>query len=513
MNIDDDSVPNRIFVGNLPPDVTDETLRDIFEKVIQAEPGSELISDSRVIFDPIYRRSKGFGFISFERNSDLLTALGQEIYYLDHKLNVQRATKRQTPPPPLHPSAHHHHQSYYNNNRYQPRHNGGNYHQGYRRSSLRNSLPLTLILNFIHDSLSVDNNPDRAMSPRYRERRHTQQAQSETDEHHGDEQNQASQNDEITGVFQNEEDLNPMNNVDHSEHLTNNQQEANNFVVSVEEEDGFYSSSVHSEYLNSHDGNKNSGNNQEDLASTCSKLVNNSNNITGDTLSIITTGTIVTSLSGSNLSSPRLESLGNIDRQQDNSTTTATTVNSVIRVESQQVQGEETQENQVSSVETTMSLPENQDDSGVNASTTSNNTTNHHGQKSVTFVRASSMQTNYDKQFQQIQQPTMTNSSSAIYYQNQTRFPPYIWHPFMTQFYKPISKQFSYQSPSNMTGSKPTTPTSQSPMSPGSSNKTSSSGASRINVSSSSAGTTNSTPGIYNQFDFLVILKLGFYVY
>lgn len=63
--------PRKIFVGGLPGSVQDEEFRDFFTQF-----GS--VIDSVVIFDTNTRRSRGFGFVTFEERATAERILGEE---------------------------------------------------------------------------------------------------------------------------------------------------------------------------------------------------------------------------------------------------------------------------------------------------------------------------------------------------------------------------------------------------------------------------------------------------
>ncbi|MBI5553193.1 MAG: RNA-binding protein [Candidatus Diapherotrites archaeon] len=60
----------KLFVGGLPFSVTKEQLRDMF-----AQYGS--IVDAIVIMDRMTRRSKGFGFVTFDQDGDATNAVAE----------------------------------------------------------------------------------------------------------------------------------------------------------------------------------------------------------------------------------------------------------------------------------------------------------------------------------------------------------------------------------------------------------------------------------------------------
>lgn len=66
----DTSEHHHIFVGDLSPEIENETLRNAFT------PFGE-ISDCKVVKDPITNKSKGYGFVSFVRKVDAMSAIEQ----------------------------------------------------------------------------------------------------------------------------------------------------------------------------------------------------------------------------------------------------------------------------------------------------------------------------------------------------------------------------------------------------------------------------------------------------
>lgn len=59
----------KLFVGNLPYSVTDSDLKDMFAK-------AGTVSEAIVILDKQTKQSKGFGFVSFDNDSEAEAAIG-----------------------------------------------------------------------------------------------------------------------------------------------------------------------------------------------------------------------------------------------------------------------------------------------------------------------------------------------------------------------------------------------------------------------------------------------------
>jgi RNA recognition motif-containing protein len=59
---------NKLFVGNLSWDTTDETLKAFFEQIGE-------VVEAKVIFDRNTNRSKGFGFVTMANAEDAKKAL------------------------------------------------------------------------------------------------------------------------------------------------------------------------------------------------------------------------------------------------------------------------------------------------------------------------------------------------------------------------------------------------------------------------------------------------------
>ena len=61
---------NKVYVGNLPFSVDDEKLKEIFGKFGNVE-------EANVITDKYSGRSKGFGFVTFEKDEDAQKAISE----------------------------------------------------------------------------------------------------------------------------------------------------------------------------------------------------------------------------------------------------------------------------------------------------------------------------------------------------------------------------------------------------------------------------------------------------
>lgn len=82
-----------IYVGNLPYSVTDEQLKSIFE-----EYGT--VSSANVIFDRQTNRSKGFGFVEMENDSEAQEAINKlnETELSGRNIRVNQAKPREDRP-------------------------------------------------------------------------------------------------------------------------------------------------------------------------------------------------------------------------------------------------------------------------------------------------------------------------------------------------------------------------------------------------------------------------------
>ena len=83
---------NKIYVGNLPFDVTDAALQEAFQKF-----GS--ISEVAIIKDRYTGKSKGFGFITFSNQSEAEGALemnGKDLGGRTINVSIAREEKRRT---------------------------------------------------------------------------------------------------------------------------------------------------------------------------------------------------------------------------------------------------------------------------------------------------------------------------------------------------------------------------------------------------------------------------------
>jgi cold-inducible RNA-binding protein len=79
---------NKVYIGNLPYTVTEDEIRNFFE-----DCGT--VSDIRIITDRDTGRSKGFGFVSFENEDGLKTALEKDNHEMGgRKLRINEARER-----------------------------------------------------------------------------------------------------------------------------------------------------------------------------------------------------------------------------------------------------------------------------------------------------------------------------------------------------------------------------------------------------------------------------------
>jgi RNA recognition motif-containing protein len=82
-----------IYVGNLPYQVTDDELRQVFEQF-------GAVSSARVIMDRETQRSKGFGFVEMDKDDDANAAI-QSLNGSDYNgrpLRVNEARPREDRP-------------------------------------------------------------------------------------------------------------------------------------------------------------------------------------------------------------------------------------------------------------------------------------------------------------------------------------------------------------------------------------------------------------------------------
>ena len=61
-------MPKKIYVGNLDYKVTEEDLREVFEKIGEAQ-------SVKIVTDVVTGRSKGFGFVEMSSNEDAEKAI------------------------------------------------------------------------------------------------------------------------------------------------------------------------------------------------------------------------------------------------------------------------------------------------------------------------------------------------------------------------------------------------------------------------------------------------------
>jgi len=58
----------KLFVGNLPYTMTSDQLRELFAAI-------GTVTDANVVIDKMNQRSRGFGFVEFEKDEDALKAI------------------------------------------------------------------------------------------------------------------------------------------------------------------------------------------------------------------------------------------------------------------------------------------------------------------------------------------------------------------------------------------------------------------------------------------------------
>ncbi len=77
---------NKLYVGNLSYNVTDEDLKELFTRAGE-------VASAKVIIDHVTGRSKGFGFVEMASEADAVKAIselnGQN--FMDRPLNVSEA--------------------------------------------------------------------------------------------------------------------------------------------------------------------------------------------------------------------------------------------------------------------------------------------------------------------------------------------------------------------------------------------------------------------------------------
>ncbi|MBI4433193.1 RNA-binding protein [Candidatus Uhrbacteria bacterium] len=85
----------RLYIGNLAYSTGDEELRDAF-----AQSGSSLIS-AQVVMDKFTGRSRGFGFVEYERDEDAQAAIsmwdGKDLGGRPLRVNVARPKEERAP--------------------------------------------------------------------------------------------------------------------------------------------------------------------------------------------------------------------------------------------------------------------------------------------------------------------------------------------------------------------------------------------------------------------------------
>lgn len=78
---------NKLYVGNLPYSVTDESLKELFA-------GAGEVTDAKVIMDKFSGRSKGFGFVTMADDAAAQKAIadmdGKDMEGRQIKVNVAR---------------------------------------------------------------------------------------------------------------------------------------------------------------------------------------------------------------------------------------------------------------------------------------------------------------------------------------------------------------------------------------------------------------------------------------
>ncbi|MBN2055805.1 RNA-binding protein [bacterium] len=85
---------NKVFVGNLPFDVSEDALRDFFEA------DGHRVESVRIITDRFTGRSRGFGFVELEEGDDVQRAItslnGKEL--MGRSLVINEANERPRKP-------------------------------------------------------------------------------------------------------------------------------------------------------------------------------------------------------------------------------------------------------------------------------------------------------------------------------------------------------------------------------------------------------------------------------
>jgi RNA recognition motif-containing protein len=91
LGFDEESVmQNRVFVGGIPWSATDADLKEAFEKF-----GS--VTDAKVITDKETHRSRGFGFVTYEKEEGAQCAIdeGDGMEMMGRSLRVDFATQKE----------------------------------------------------------------------------------------------------------------------------------------------------------------------------------------------------------------------------------------------------------------------------------------------------------------------------------------------------------------------------------------------------------------------------------
>eukprot|EP00602_Paraphysomonas_sp_CaronLab_P003969 CAMPEP_0185017442 /NCGR_PEP_ID=MMETSP1103-20130426/396_1 /TAXON_ID=36769 /ORGANISM="Paraphysomonas bandaiensis, Strain Caron Lab Isolate" /LENGTH=672 /DNA_ID=CAMNT_0027546861 /DNA_START=81 /DNA_END=2096 /DNA_ORIENTATION=+ len=100
--MDSEVASRKIFIGGLSYGTDDDKLRQYFESF-------GAVQDAVVMKDPVSRRSRGFGFITFEHSSYVDNVLAQDVHTIDsRKVEAKRAVPRNEVPresPPTKPSS------------------------------------------------------------------------------------------------------------------------------------------------------------------------------------------------------------------------------------------------------------------------------------------------------------------------------------------------------------------------------------------------------------------------
>lgn len=89
----------KLFVGNLPHDITERDLIDIFNQM-----GS--VQSAKIVFDRDSGRSKGFGFVEMENDTEADAAIKQyDGGTLDRRIITVKEAKNAAPPMQMGPRA------------------------------------------------------------------------------------------------------------------------------------------------------------------------------------------------------------------------------------------------------------------------------------------------------------------------------------------------------------------------------------------------------------------------